>query len=542
MKYKDRIPAKNKYKKALLATAATFTLALGTVGSFSMIPTAAHAESTNAQDAAEKVSKLDELLKKYTGSSSATIQGQFQGFMDNGGQAAINALKIVGPDLYSIVIGGKVVDPVVLNRLAKNLTMIGVSAIPGVGGLTSSILGMIWPEAHGANPMDIFKEQMTQLINTTVANSEKASIEGELTQVINNMKGLDSYITHQSSFYDGNGANSYVVNINTSLKKMLNTIEKSQFKDSELSFYVAIATMDLTFMKFVEANAKNPDLGMSEEDLIAHRNARGGDLKTLAKKYRDNILSISHSARAKNYQEIVNYITGVSTGFILGGSNTMTNANIGETLNQVERTAIQLATLEQPKILKAVQAARVEYNKFKSYDDLLADNSPFGMVANSILGKEIIADKYPNKWVSVYSNTLGKYFEVQGGENGLQVAAKANAINGVYQEFMLEPVNKEQNTFRLARSVNGKKYYMTINGNLNGATGGIDMAQSTANDSTTVFKLISVGEDQYVIRGIAVDTYVKAWDPTNGYLTAAGVTIDKDHTFTIKAVTPHSGH
>lgn len=313
MKYQDRKKAKRKYKQALVTTVAALTLGLSVGGSFTM-PTAAHATMADEQptvgDTGLTQYQLEQLFPGQVAEKkkdAATKVKELAGFVgtsydqltaDPKFNLSVQAVSSIAPAIFDAIKNDGTIDPAVLNGIAKNLTMAGVQAIPFVGGIASTVIGMFWPNVSGPDQFALLEERMIKLLNDTVTASEQNNLSEDLKQVVRDMRALDGLLKDEAAAKAKTAAGgvarsvayaaSYAKGINGTLNTILGKIEGSQFKANMVPLYTQAATIKLLFLKFAASNKNNPEMFNSDADYNSLQNANESKTaRELAIHYRD---------------------------------------------------------------------------------------------------------------------------------------------------------------------------------------------------------------------------------------------------------------
>ncbi|WP_144489824.1 insecticidal delta-endotoxin Cry8Ea1 family protein [Bacillus thuringiensis] len=301
MKYKDRKHAKHKYKQALLATVATMTFGVSTLG------------STDSAFAEEK--------DKNATQQQNTVQQKDAGTYYEGEQKELNPLaqldkwtqdlgKTSGAGDYKTTLGmvEKLLPTIYkdlnsgnFNNTARSFTMLSTALIPYGGAFISPIVGLIWPENTTAQDAKLQKmvEGLTSMMGQKIDDYDLAKLKQKTDALTDTLKKFQDSVNNKpqsESYYDNiQTANvTYADYINTKFEEIIKESQTPGHQIPELPIFTVIATAHLQFLHFIEENAvKNPRIKMDPE----HLNRYFPKFKDTAEKYKKYINNVNHDAQ-----------------------------------------------------------------------------------------------------------------------------------------------------------------------------------------------------------------------------------------------------
>lgn len=527
MNYQDRTKSKRKYKKILVATMAPMIL-VGTAGSFTIAPTAVYAAEAGTvtdaqkQDAVEKINKLDQLLTDNVGGTSNELQQDFKDVMNKPEVSfSINTVSKIAPEIFKAIKNDGLIPPEVLNNIAKNLVLMGAQMIPYVGGVVSSVIGLIWPGMTGPNQLQLLEQKLTSLINERVSESEKNGLTASIQATARNMAALEGLVKEEEEAKvqsrSADMAKSYIVVINNSLNTILEIAKNSQYKEDLLPLYTTAATLHLTFLRYLEANVTNDELGMSKADYNSIKTANGGKtMKELAIQYRDFINKTAEKLETEyknTYDKASNWRYGNG---------------------EVPPFDIHLGSNGYLK-------------KFINYADATEDNVPFKNISHAIIGKEEIVNVPIGIPVSIAANgPKGQRYLSTRDKDFSWVDCDADGV-GSWQRYTIEYINKSENIVAIRAESNN--HYISFDHYQDKDSAGLlsdnkgSMLRSNTDSDVTWIRLISLKDgngnvipDQYAMKAIHSfkECYIYADFNANGKLTGTSRMNGDWEKFTIK--------
>ncbi|MEH7150825.1 insecticidal delta-endotoxin Cry8Ea1 family protein [Bacillus thuringiensis] len=293
MKYKDRKHAKRKYKQALLATVATMTLGVSTLGSTASVfaeevpsnHSFLHPQKEAVADAATTKEKLNKL---------AELDKSLQSLAKDSG-AANYKLTI---DLFSKSL------PVFVNDLnkgnfnntARTLTLYGTSLIPYGALFVTPILGLLWPE-HKAQDFQMQKlvEEISSMIDKKIEINDLNKLKAETDALMGLLGTFQGEMNDRYSKVTDvkiSDNRSYANQINTGFKNLIEKTKVEGHQFAELPIFTMVATAYLTFLNFMENQAiDHPKLKMDSGTLKTYY----PNFKETAKKYKDYVHEIYYN-------------------------------------------------------------------------------------------------------------------------------------------------------------------------------------------------------------------------------------------------------
>ncbi|HDR4440929.1 hypothetical protein BK720_06795 [Bacillus thuringiensis serovar brasilensis] len=285
MKYKTRKDAKRKYKQAFLATVATMTLGVSTLGNNT---SAFAAEEDNISvisshtlnDVGIQVEKIipDKTLREKFLKTFATKDTTKVGI--NG---AFQFIKDAQKDVPNF------------NDTFRTLAMASTELIPYAGMVISPLIGLLWSEEGGvsAQIMEMRKQILTlidQKFDNEYVNNLKTDFKTLNSNILTLEKSLNSNSNTNAVYYAGNDIyttrGNWANHIQHSFESLIDRAS-SNHEVASLPLYTNLAVAHITFLKYMHEHAKGPKLKYDEQSLQHFFDK--GNLEVITKKYADHI-------------------------------------------------------------------------------------------------------------------------------------------------------------------------------------------------------------------------------------------------------------
>ncbi|MBJ8025762.1 hypothetical protein [Bacillus cereus] len=285
MKYKDRKNAKRKYKQALLATVATMTLGVSTLG------------STASVFAAEDTKKMQQAQS----STSVDMAGDF--------------IKLSGQFYYNIIKAANNGDADALQNALRDFVMDGVKIIPVAGTAVASIVGALWTPA-GDSAMEKMAKELTTMMDKKVSDLNLDTIKADMDSLYKLLRPFQDEMngvpTNKSGFYSASTHKTQAMQINAAFIKLINLTAKEHSAVEELPFYTGLTTAYLEFIKYIQQHGVKK-LGFDNNDLERYfykgTTEDGKDkLKTLANDYLSHIEKTANKGQDQIRQKMFKLI------------------------------------------------------------------------------------------------------------------------------------------------------------------------------------------------------------------------------------------
>jgi len=309
MKYKDRKDAKRKYKQTLLATVATMTLGVSTLGSTaSAFAEEKDQNATQQQNTVQQKSAGTYYAAGPTYPGLAAFNTALEAGSKGGGVKGVsNYTGIANTAKNSITILLKDVNSENFNNTARNFAMLGVGMIPGMGAFISPLLSLLWPESGSG-----IKDALKSLEDKLIAIMDDKITAKDITDLQAAIHGGASggLVSELSEFEDSLNDNTRqpaprinqgrITAIQSKFSTLLGTTSKKDFEISELPLFTLVATAHLTFMDTVKKNGTLPKIGytQAEVDEVLHK------MEDNRKDYIDYIEKMYKAGEAKINEKI----------------------------------------------------------------------------------------------------------------------------------------------------------------------------------------------------------------------------------------------
>ncbi|MGX5634239.1 insecticidal delta-endotoxin Cry8Ea1 family protein [Bacillus thuringiensis] len=265
MKYKNRKHAKRKYKQALLATVATMTLGVSTLG------------STASALAAEDITETRKVTPQLR-SADPIADGIFKIAAD-GTITLLNANLFDSATAKAIAsLGGNLLKQLYLDAYnndftgsARTLVLGATALVPYVGSFVSPIIGLLWP-ANTSNNIAKQTEALVKMMHQEITNYDLEALAQEVKTLAELTSRFDDLLNGKplsAKEYAETGTIQETLRtkasaINDQFIRVLNQCQKSSFKSEELPIYTTVATARLLFLNVIELHGQGPKMQMDD--------------------------------------------------------------------------------------------------------------------------------------------------------------------------------------------------------------------------------------------------------------------------------------
>ncbi|MGH1288754.1 insecticidal delta-endotoxin Cry8Ea1 family protein [Bacillus toyonensis] len=259
MKYKNRKDTKRKYTQAILATVATMTLGVSTLGSTA----SAFAEENKVNiQKAPSVSATDGPVFKKEKDGSFTVLNDKIFNMET-----LKAIGSLGGAGLKQAYADSQVDGGNFNNTFRTLAMGSAALIPYGGVVLSPLIGLLWSEDKTAEV-----NQWRKLMESVAAQTHEQIAKynnAKLSQVLQDLKEKVAEfekivpIPGNGSYYSDNQLGDYeniqisAKNLNNFFRTAISACQTEGYKESELPIYIILATAHMNFMNYVIENGED---------------------------------------------------------------------------------------------------------------------------------------------------------------------------------------------------------------------------------------------------------------------------------------------
>ncbi|MGX5631981.1 insecticidal delta-endotoxin Cry8Ea1 family protein [Bacillus thuringiensis] len=316
MKYKDRKHAKRKYKQALLATVATMTLGVSTLGSTA----SAFAEEKNTE-AQQEQAPTDSLgagggaISENSGlvtNPLAQYDKKIQDLMKNSGatnyKTSLSAVEKLIPAIYKDIKKGDYINTI------KTLSMFSASLIPYGGSFISPILSLLFDRGDDASidtKLATLANQLRTEMDEKIIGYDKETLQAKIKPLLENLTVFEDKIqgTHFADIllkkdsvdeYNAEDLRMRARLVDDGFNKLISETDKDSYKDSELPIYTLAATSHLEFLQFIKTNGMKPEIALPKdvwEDYVK-------ELERKTKEYKQHIEKTYESGVQKIQKQI----------------------------------------------------------------------------------------------------------------------------------------------------------------------------------------------------------------------------------------------
>ncbi|MED2777767.1 insecticidal delta-endotoxin Cry8Ea1 family protein, partial [Bacillus thuringiensis] len=299
MKYKDRKDAKRKYKQALLATVATMTLGVSTLGSTSSAFAAEEdnisvisshvgtSVGTQTSKEEKEISFVKDYVIKYNSKTTHKIVAN----------SMADILRAAGSES-----GLSSLD---LNNFFRSMVLTGTDYMP-FGMYVSPLIGLIWGE-NKADPLDKLKKQLEKYVITEIDNEQLNYLQGEFKALTTDLKTLENAVNEKDSQHADdktkNQLGSWAVGIEQAFGRILEHTSDAKHKVTNLPLYTKVAIAHVQFLQSVQQHADKMNI---TQDSLRQLYTKQG-LNTLINSYVAHIHEIYDNTKDQ-YMEKINQV------------------------------------------------------------------------------------------------------------------------------------------------------------------------------------------------------------------------------------------
>ncbi|MCD2338378.1 RICIN domain-containing protein [Bacillus cereus] len=238
MKYKNRKDAKRKYKQAILATVATMTVGLSTVGGTAPVFAA--------------VQPVQELPKTFLNDLGLEF----------------NPPSIQSAEVKKIMIDASE-NPRRLNDLLRQISMGVTGKVPAVGSVVSALVGYLYPEQNGVDSkLNALEDKLTAKIEKTADAEHVKIIKSKIQTLTEAADELQVALNkvNKGIYYDGS-----VQDIHSTLRKKAEAVDNN-FKAlipfltqegheiGDLPVYTKVAAAHIMFLNYMKTRGTDSKL------------------------------------------------------------------------------------------------------------------------------------------------------------------------------------------------------------------------------------------------------------------------------------------
>lgn len=360
MKYKDRKGAKCKYKQALLATVATMTLGVSTLGSTATAFAAEH--------------PVQELPSTFLNDLNLELSPP------------------ISSEQVAKIMRDASIDSRRLNDLLRQVTMGVVGKIPAIGSVVSAIVGSLYPEQTGTDSkLNALEAKLTAKIETKADEEHVKDIKSRIQNLINASGELQNALcsVQKAIYYDGSVKDIHgtlrdkAENVDKSFKELVPFLMQEGHDIGDLPVYTKVATAHILFLNYMKTrgtdstlyrydSAKTVDAQFQPADRV---NTYAKHIEATFKKGDDKIVQLINELEGK--KEALRNV-GSSTGGSLAGGNlgaeskrSILNKEIDglEALKLNEKRALYRDLTVAERSFEAVSGKKLTYTHF---DDILS--------------------------------------------------------------------------------------------------------------------------------------------------------------------------
>ncbi|MBW3496815.1 insecticidal delta-endotoxin Cry8Ea1 family protein [Bacillus sp. FDAARGOS_1420] len=271
MKYKDRKHAKRKYKQAFLATVATMTLGVSTLGSTS---SAFAAENTaNIQKAPSASATDGPVFKRESDGTITVLKDKFFNI------EALKAIGSLGGATLKQAWADSQVEGGNFNNTFRTLSMGSAALIPYGGVVISPLIGLLWPEdtTDAKNRLEKLMKDIAKQTHAQIESYDLETLGQKLDKLYKDLQEFENYmnptgtggkIAKAPSVGDGPASmRSKAEFIHDDFKALISEAQKPSYKEAEFPIFMVAATAHLNFLHYMELHGKDPEINYDDDGL-----------------------------------------------------------------------------------------------------------------------------------------------------------------------------------------------------------------------------------------------------------------------------------
>ncbi|MCU4946868.1 insecticidal delta-endotoxin Cry8Ea1 family protein [Bacillus cereus] len=269
MKYKNRAHAKRKYKQAILATVATMTLGVSTLGSTNSVFAA---ENTVSAQQASSASATDGPVFKRESNGAITVLKDKLFNIET-----LKAIGSLGGDTLKQAWADSKVEGGNFNNTFRTLTMGSAALIPYGGVVISPLIGLLWPEdtTDAKNRLENLMKDIAKQTNAQIGSYDLETLGQKLEKLYKDLKEFEQIMNPTSrklasspSVGDEAAAiRSKAEFIHDDFKNLISESQKPSYKEAEFPIFMIAATAHLNFLQYMELHGKDPKINYDDKGL-----------------------------------------------------------------------------------------------------------------------------------------------------------------------------------------------------------------------------------------------------------------------------------
>ncbi|SPT76315.1 MULTISPECIES: insecticidal delta-endotoxin Cry8Ea1 family protein [Bacillus cereus group] len=269
MKYKNRAHAKRKYKQAILATVATMTLGVSTLGSTNSVFAA---ENTVSAQQASSASATDGPVFKRESNGAITVLKDKLFNIET-----LKAIGSLGGDTLKQAWADSKVEGGNFNNTFRTLTMGSAALIPYGGVVISPLIGLLWPEdtTDAKNRLENLMKDIAKQTNAQIGSYDLETLGQKLEKLYKDLKEFEQIMNPASrklasspSVGDEAAAiRSKAEFIHDDFKNLISESQKPSYKEAEFPIFMIAATAHLNFLQYMELHGKDPKINYDDKGL-----------------------------------------------------------------------------------------------------------------------------------------------------------------------------------------------------------------------------------------------------------------------------------
>ncbi|XKK34192.1 insecticidal delta-endotoxin Cry8Ea1 family protein [Bacillus sp. A17A.1] len=287
MKYKNRKDAKRKYKQTLLATVATMTLGVSTLGSTASAfveekdqNVAQQQNTVQPQQGAEHGEPSEsELVKLVT----AEVNRKSVSKMAATTMAEIIKYGNKGPDQ--------------LNDTLRALVMAGADFIPYGGMFVSQLINVMWPTTSN-NQLKELRAELIKYVKDAIDDEQSNFLSDDFAAIQKELEPLEKAIntkgSENSDEYTKTQRGTQAKIINSAFNTLLTHAASDKHQITNLPLYTKVALAHLQFLKTLNSKAVMAKINVTDASLKELYQPNG--LNNLANQYAEHVNQTYYNA------------------------------------------------------------------------------------------------------------------------------------------------------------------------------------------------------------------------------------------------------
>ncbi|MEH7153343.1 insecticidal delta-endotoxin Cry8Ea1 family protein, partial [Bacillus thuringiensis] len=436
MKYKDRKHAKRKYKQALLATVATMTLGVSTLGSTASVFAEENTQQQQQQQQQQMaappkiedgmITNLINHIKSQPDKWNAMSDSEKEG-LTKLGKAGFTLIKQMYTNAYTKDFRGATIE----------LAQAVLPLIP-YGSYVSPILGLIWPESKENSMMDQIEKLIDSKVDAGITKYDLDAIKSDFNTLVDLQQKFEKSMLNKDT--EKSTRKNNAINLDNKYVSILNDASKDSKEEAELPLYTTMAAAHIAFLKSTQYEKTREQAGIDKGTFDVHFNKVDAKIT----EYTKHIQKVYNKKLEQVNKDLQNSIPGLAYNV---DPKTINRHNVVEKMTDAYKAAhasysaavrsghgMDLANERVQAVGKALEYGKEVVKNLNTYIDETIKNQLFSLISYGNTTAPLLVDGWDSD-----SNGTKYYVGYKGDgtdvENGTQAKNDIYKIDGKFYGF-----------------------------------------------------------------------------------------------------------